>query len=39
MISILFRPKEKVGENPPDNDFADPIRRGIIRERKEARQT
>jgi len=31
MISTFLRPKEKVGENPPDNDAADPIRRWIIR--------
>ena len=35
----LFRPKEKVGENPPDNDDADPIRKRDYTERREGRQT
>ena len=30
----LFRPKEKVGENPPDNDDADPIRKRDYTERR-----
>jgi len=38
VLTSDFRPKEKVGENPPDNDDA-PIRKRDYTERREARQT
>jgi len=38
VVLTNFRPKEKVGENPPDNDDA-PIRNWDYTESREARQT